>query len=102
MTLILLRGKRKHLPHNPCSTENTRGIGSKIPLPVKPFSFRNLYITFPVVAYICSCYHHLNEAENLLSLRATSWHEAAVMEESGLTLFCDDGTTAYRQHFTKP
>jgi len=102
MALILLKGKWKHLSHNPCSAENIRGTGLKTPLSVKPFGFGNLYVMFPVVAYICSCVHQSKEAENLPSLAATSWHEAAVTEESGLSLFCADGTAAYRQGFTEP
>lgn len=47
---------------------------------------------FPAVAYLCYCFHHMNEVENLPSLAATSWHEAGVMEESGLFSFSDDDT----------
>lgn len=97
MVIILLKGKWKHLPRSPHSTENTRGNGLKTSLPVKPFGFGDLY----VVAYICYCFHHSNEVENLLSPAATPQHEAGEMEESGLSLFHDD-TTACRQCFTEP
>lgn len=102
MAIILLKGKLKHLSCNPHSTKNIRGIGLKISIPLKPFGFRNLYVMFPVMACINSCFRHLNELENLPSPVATCWHEAGVMEESGLSLVHDDDTTAYRQCFIEP
>lgn len=87
MVIVLLKGKWKHLSCNLCSNKNTRATGLNTSLSVKPLGFRNLYVMFPVVTHICSCFHHLNELENPLSPGAMTWHEAGVMKSQAVTVW---------------